>query len=449
MGSCNSTPETAAALKSSREIDKLIKVEEKATGAVVKLLLLGAGETGKSTILKQMRLIYSTGFGQEETELYRRAILGNIITSAKCLVFAMDTLKIPYGFDDSKATSCSAINCSGSGQGNTSGSQLPAGSINEADSSQQDVPPTTSSDRTSIFTSKRGSIISVLKVNSKSKRGSMFDSRPSIVEGLRMGISNDPRAKAAELEYRETGGGRQFGAVMAAAAVIKKLPFNIVPEEGIPPLAVEAIRILWADSGVHFMSDLDRFTQPKYIPGTQDILNCRIMTTSVTETNIIAKDTPMRIFDVGGQRSERKKWAPYFDDVSAIIYLAAISSYDQLCYEDNATNRILEALNLFGSICNHPMFKKTSMILFLNKIDLFKQKLGSSPIAAFFPTYTGPNEYEHGSEYFANRFLTLNKYPERKVYVHFTWATDTNQTRKVLETVNRIIRKKNLSNAGI
>ncbi|KAJ3225785.1 signal transducing kinase of the PAK [Chytriomyces hyalinus] len=251
MGSCNSTPETAAAAKSSREIDKMIKVEEKATGGVVKLLLLGAGETGKSTILKQMRLIYSTGFGQEETELYRRAILGNIITSAKCLVFAMDTLKIPFGFDDSKTTSNSAINCSGSGQGNNSGSQLP-GSGNEGESQQEVPPQTTSSDRPSIFTSKRASIVSMLKINSKSKRGSMFDSRPSIVEGMRMGLSSDPKAKAAELEYRETGGGRQFGAVMAAAAVIKKLPFNIVPEEGIPPIAVEAIRIVWADSGVQY-----------------------------------------------------------------------------------------------------------------------------------------------------------------------------------------------------
>lgn len=81
--------------------------------------------------------------------------------------------------------------------------------------------------------------------------------------------------------------------------------------------------------------------------------------------------SPLRyaqVFDVGGQRSERKKWIHCFENVTAIIFLVAISEYDQLLYEDQNVNRMQEALTLFDSICNSRWFVRTSIILFLNKI---------------------------------------------------------------------------------
>ena len=56
--------------------------------------------------------------------------------------------------------------------------------------------------------------------------------------------------------------------------------------------------------------------------------------------------------------------------MTAVIFVAAISEYDQLCYEDDKTNRMTEALNLFEEICNSRWFRETSMILFLNKVCL-------------------------------------------------------------------------------
>lgn len=40
------------------------------------------------------------------------------------------------------------------------------------------------------------------------------------------------------------------------------------------------------------------------------------------------------MFDVGGQRSERKKWMHCFENVTAVVFLAAISEYDQVLVED-------------------------------------------------------------------------------------------------------------------
>jgi len=43
------------------------------------------------------------------------------------------------------------------------------------------------------------------------------------------------------------------------------------------------------------------------------------------------------LFDVGGQRSERKKWIHCFEDVTAIIFCVAMSEYDQVLQEDETT----------------------------------------------------------------------------------------------------------------
>lgn len=54
-----------------------------------------------------------------------------------------------------------------------------------------------------------------------------------------------------------------------------------------------------------------------------------------------------RLFDVGGQRSERKKWIHCFEDVTAIIFCVAMSEYDQVLHEDETTVREREQTNLY------------------------------------------------------------------------------------------------------
>jgi guanine nucleotide-binding protein subunit alpha len=73
-----------------------------------------------------------------------------------------------------------------------------------------------------------------------------------------------------------------------------------------------------------------------------------------------------------------------------------------------------EALMLFESICNSQWFIQTSIILFLNKIDLFKHKLALSPLKRYFPDYTGdPHSYKQASEFFQENFRRLNRNPQK------------------------------------
>ena len=81
------------------------------------------------------------------------------------------------------------------------------------------------------------------------------------------------------------------------------------------------------------------------------------------------------MYDVGGQRNERKKWIHCFDNVTAIIFVAAASEYNQVLVEDGTTNRMHETLKLFGEIFNNKYFMKTSFIVFLNKRDLLAMKI--------------------------------------------------------------------------
>jgi guanine nucleotide-binding protein G(i) subunit alpha len=106
------------------------------------------------------------------------------------------------------------------------------------------------------------------------------------------------------------------------------------------------------------------------------------------------------MYDVGGQRNERKKWIHCFEGVTAVIFVAALSEYDQILFEDASTNRMMEALNLFDEICNNSFFIKSAMILFLNKRDLFAEKIKLKKISdsSMFREYQGvDNDYESGN----------------------------------------------------
>ena len=103
------------------------------------------------------------------------------------------------------------------------------------------------------------------------------------------------------------------------------------------------------------------------------------------------------MFDVGGQRSERKKWIHCFEGVTAIIFCVALSGYDLVLAEDEEMNRMMESMKLFDSICNNKWFVETSIILFLNKKDLFEQKIKYSPLSICFPEYKGRVFYNKGA----------------------------------------------------
>ena len=156
------------------------------------------------------------------------------------------------------------------------------------------------------------------------------------------------------------------------------------------------------ESASYFLEALDRISLPDYIPSEQDILRSRARTTGIVEIRFHYKGLDFRMLDVGGQRSERKKWIHCFDDAKAVIYIAAMSDFDVMLAEDPSMNRMCESIRLFGTVCNNRWFIHASMILFLNKSDVFSYKLKkrSTSILSPFPHYKGdPYDYEETTNF--------------------------------------------------
>jgi len=84
----------------------------------------------------------------------------------------------------------------------------------------------------------------------------------------------------------------------------------------------------------YFFSDLDRLFDKIYQPNEQDIVRSRARTIGITETIFHLKDNEMLMVDVGGQKSERRKWIHCFQDVTSILFLVSLSGYDQCLVED-------------------------------------------------------------------------------------------------------------------
>lgn len=106
-----------------------------------------------------------------------------------------------------------------------------------------------------------------------------------------------------------------------------------------------------------------------------------------------------------------------------------------------------ESMMLFESLVNGEWFKKKPIILFLNKMDLFREKIAKSPISAHFPDYRGKdNDEEAAAKYFADRFRGINRNAEREIYIHYTNATDTTLLKATMQSVQDMIIQKNLNN---
>jgi hypothetical protein len=152
-----------------------------------------------------------------------------------------------------------------------------------------------------------------------------------------------------------------------------------------------------------------------------------------------------RMVDVGGQRSERRKWIHCFENVTSIMFLVALSEYDQVLVESDNENRMDESKALFRTIITYPWFQNSSVMLFLNKNDILTEKIMHSHLVDYFPEFDGPQrDAQAAREFILRMFVDLNPDAEKTIYSHFTCATDTENIRFVFAVVKDTILQSNL-----
>ena len=143
--------------------------------------------------------------------------------------------------------------------------------------------------------------------------------------------------------------------------------------------------------------------------------------------------------------------------VHAIIFISALSEFDQLLEEDSKTNRMVESMRLFAFICNSRWFIKTAMILFLNKMDIFAEKIRHTSIRTALPGYTGGCTYHEQALFIEEKFVGLarsqkdtpNVCSDKSIFVHQTCATDTKQVQVIISATVDLTLQTHLRGMGL
>jgi len=371
MGCCQSLEAGGSEKDRNRdkEIEAQLKKEKKELQHTVKILVLGAGESGKSTLVKQMKIIHGDGYSESELKDMGVSILENIRDSLCNMTNAMDTLGIEYEHKETETL---------------------AKLFNDEDAS------------------------------------------------------------------------------------------TIVDQEDFSPEMIDASKKIWKDAGIqqvytrrneyhlvdscrYYLDDLERIFKEDFTPTVDDALRVRVRTTGILETKFRYDDLIYKMIDVGGQRSERRKWLQCFDDVTAIIFVAALSGYDMILFEDANQNRLTESVEVFTTTFSNKVFGETNCILFLNKLDLFEAKIKNSPISKYHEGYEAfaaaseeKEESKVGREYICSLYEDAFKAgtnedsdKTRNIYSHYTTATDTDNIKLVFGVVNDFIVQINLQQYGL
>ncbi|XP_065144071.1 guanine nucleotide-binding protein G(olf) subunit alpha [Paramisgurnus dabryanus] len=353
--------------EANKKIEKQLQKERQAYKATHRLLLLGAGESGKSTIVKQMRILHVNGFNAEEKKQKILDIRKNVKDAIVTIVSAMSTLTPPVSI------------------GNP---------------------------------------------------------------------SNHPRAEyirsiapLSDFDYTEE---------------FFEHAKHLWDDEGVKACFERSNEYQLIDCAQYFLDRIESVRQNDYTPTDQDLLRCRVLTSGIFETRFQVDKVNFHMFDVGGQRDERRKWIQCFNDVTAIIFVAASSSYNMVIREDNSTNRLRESLDLFRSIWTNRFLRTISVILFLNKQDMLAEKIlaGKSKLEDYFPEYArytlppeatpDPGEDPKVSRakfFIRDEFLkisTASGTDKHYCYPHFTCAVDTENIRRVFNDCRDIIQRMHL-----
>ncbi|KAF2689823.1 G-protein complex alpha subunit GpaA/FadA [Lentithecium fluviatile CBS 122367] len=257
-----------------------------------KILILGTSESGKSTLLKALRLCLQEPYTLDERLSYREIIWSNVVQSARVVLEAMESLELPLENDTN---------------------EYHVQTIFMQPSQYEDCPP--------------GSEV----------------------------------IHAVKLLWDDAG---------------FQDAFNRRREYQLP------------DSFRYYAIDVERIMSPDYVPTNEDIFRSRVKTTGITESSFLYNDLGYKVFDVGGVRSERKKWIHVFGNISTVAFTIDAHSYAKILFEDETVNRMQEQLHLFDSVVNSRWFQESSFIIVFTKIDMLEEWLQTNPAEQYFPGYS-------------------------------------------------------------
>ncbi|KDQ20472.1 hypothetical protein BOTBODRAFT_142043 [Botryobasidium botryosum FD-172 SS1] len=454
----------------SDAIDERLR-EEKAAAKkknVVRLLLLGQSESGKSTTLKQFLLLADNRAFAAERNTWRLIVYFNLVRSIRVIVELLEAEIAPASEADldygeltptsrdpdvmQHAQTVKELRMRLSPLLHVEQQLISLMSLSEeADSAPAVRTPPMSPPNSPSSTSSESEFF--VRPNSNWKRNlsrrALRFSKPRSPKSS--SISSQPADGGIDWDDKDDPG----RVVVAFADDMKRLW-----EWKVLKRVLRRQRRRLEDEGGFFLDDVDRITSRRYIPTDDDILRARIKTVGVTEHEFTLnrpneRPVDWKIYDVGGARSQRAVWAPYFDDVNVIIFLAPISAFDEKLQEDRRVNRLEDSLTLWKELFSNPVLKEVPVVLFLNKCDILRAKIEAGiQVTKYVPSYGDrPNQFEAVMKYFKTKFDSVRKQSpvisERPVFTHFTSVIDTKTTASIIGHVGDMLIRENLKSSKL
>ncbi|KAH9837774.1 G-alpha-domain-containing protein [Rhodofomes roseus] len=461
----------AEARRISEKIDEQLRVDKaahrKRRSQTVKVLLLGQSESGKSTTLKNFQITYSPNTWAEERNSWRTVIQLNLVRNINSILNMLAEEMANTATSDPAADADADASDDDDGDGEGEGE--PSAAATRATSP---TVPLRFTDRHAL-----------LKLRLTPLRGLQHDLEDTLgVSGtddiehpLQRASTRSPARRTSQEAFirshtswksklRSVSEGNLDG--------MSKRYREAKTREAMEVLAgcKDDIREVWEDEMVQemlrqrkfvtesvpgfFLNDVERIAARDYEPSDNDIVRARLRTMGVQEYGIKfqigpAAGTEWLMYDVGGSRTQRAAWFPYFDDCDAIIFLAPISCFDERLAEDRKVNRLEDSYMLWRLVCSSKLLQNTQMILFLNKYDLLDQKLKRGvKVNDHVRSYGDrPNDAETASKYFSQHFREIMKRhsPQpRQFRVHTTSVIDTKATAVTLGIVEEGILQAHL-----
>ncbi|CUA68168.1 Guanine nucleotide-binding protein alpha-4 subunit [Ustilago maydis 521] [Rhizoctonia solani] len=219
------------------------------------------------------------------------------------------------------------------------------------------------------------------------------------------------------------------------------------------------MKLLWSNPAIHqylkeaglfmeetsgfFLNDIERIASRGYTPTDDDILRSRVKTIAPTETVLpkLEQGLEWRLYDVGGARRQRAKWAPFFDDMDLLIVIVPVSAFDQYLAEDHSVNRLQDSFEMWIELCKATALHHIPVLLFLNKTDILEKKLNAGiRLCEYLVSYGDrPNELKKVLQYLTKRFSGLRKSSKAPsatpCYIRHTSVVDRSTTQTVIAYV--------------
>lgn len=148
----------------------------------------------------------------------------------------------------------------------------------------------------------------------------------------------------------------------------------------------------------------------------------------------------LAVIELGGCRSERRKFIHALEEMQAIFFTAELNVYDNalLHGQEDRANIMGEQLVLFDSIVNTRYFPNCPVVLLLDGANAFRRKLAVSPVKRSFPEYEGDGTFEDAAQFFVCKFLELNR-AHRVIFTYVYDSSDTQSVDRVLDSLEETL----------